>query len=109
MFICRLILQILQAPGREVVLATSGSRALALSQRSQPDLFILDVNMPDIDGIEVTRRLKSMDRFADTPVVIITGNSERDIILRGRMAGATDFIVKPLTRELFLQKTEKLL
>lgn len=108
-FQCRLIAQLLKDQEFDVVLATSGMGALTLSQRRQPDLFIIDVKMPDVDGIEVTRRLRRTPRFADTPVVIITGQSERNVVLKGREAGANDFIVKPFTKDLVLQKVRKLL
>ena len=107
-FQCRLIAQILQGQEFEVVLATSGRGALTLSQRKRPSLFIIDTNMPDIDGIEVTRRLRSMPGSADSPIILITGQSERDVVLKGRAAGATDFIVKPFTKEVLLRKIRSL-
>lgn len=89
--------------------ATGGAEALGLLQKRRPDLILMDVMMPDIDGVETTRRLKSVERFADIPVIMVTGNSEKALVAKCLKAGAADFIVKPYQRETLLEKVHKFL
>ena len=63
-----------------------------------------NVRIPDIDGIELTRRLKSGSEHRDVPIVMITGQSERKVIVDSREAGADDFVVKPVERDVLLKK-----
>ena len=64
----------------------------------------MDVGLPDIDGIEVTRRIKSIDQFAGMPVIMITGRSDKDMVVKSVKAGACGFVVKPLNEEPLLAK-----
>ena len=78
-----------------VQLAASGAKALELAQRNPPDLVILDVMMPDLDGYEVCRRLKADVRTRDVPVLFLTALSQPEDESRGFAAGGADFIHKP--------------
>jgi putative two-component system response regulator len=80
-----------------VRLANGGERALELALREPPDLVLLDVMMPEIDGYEVCRRLKHDARTRDVPVIFITAMSQVDDEARGFAAGAADFIHKPIS------------
>jgi CheY-like chemotaxis protein len=93
----------------ELAFAASGIEALATLHRQRPDLILMDVNLPDIDGIETTRRLKSVKQFADIPVVMITGHSEKNVVVESRKAGASDFVVKPFTKGTLLAKVRDFL
>lgn len=64
----------------------------------------MDVGLPDIDGIEATRRIKSVDQFAGVPVLMITGHSEKDMVMQSVKAGASGFVVKPFNKELLLAR-----
>lgn len=104
--------QMAHALGREnvkLVFAASGAEALAALRKRRPDLILMDVMMPDIDGIEITRRLKSIEKFAAIPIIMITGNSKEAIVKASLKAGATDFIVKPVKKQALLKKLDKLL
>ena len=73
--------RLLSSADLEVVQAGSGMEALAILRRLRPDLILMDVRIPDIDGIELTRRLKSGSEHRDVPIVMITGQSERKVIV----------------------------
>jgi DNA-binding response OmpR family regulator len=82
---------------------------LAVLRKRRPDLVLMDYALPDIDGVEATRRLKGVAQFAEIPVVMITGNSEKAVVVNSLKAGAVDFIVKPLDKDRLLAKIRGLL
>ena len=81
--------------GYTVLEAQSGAAALALAETHAPDVVLLDVMMPDMDGYEVCTRLRANPRLAHVPVLMLTALDDRDSTLRGLEAGADDFITKP--------------
>ncbi len=85
--------------GYQTFLATSGERALEIVQRIQPDLILLDVVMPGIDGLETCRRLKMHPATARIPVIFMSARGEVDDIVAGFDNGAADYIPKPLRME----------
>lgn len=93
----------------ELVYASGGADALAVLLNTRPDLILLDMDMPGINGLETLGRLKNSPDLASIPVVMITGHSERDVVVRCLKAGAVDFAVKPLNRENLLKKIAKFL
>ncbi len=93
----------------DLVLSNGCLEALAVLERTLPDLILLDMDMPEIDGLQTLQRLKADLRLAGIPVMMVTGHSERDVVLRCLKAGAIDFTVKPLDRVSFLAKVRKIL
>jgi CheY-like chemotaxis protein len=93
----------------ELVFAKSGAEALALMRKVRPDLILLDVDMPEIDGLETLRRLKQGPHLADIPVVMVTGHREKEMVVKFLNAGAADYAVKPLERLSLLKKVRRYL
>lgn len=90
----------LQPLGLSVRSTLRGKEALAMVAESPPDAILLDLMMPEMDGVEVCRRLKADPATRHIPVIIITGNSDRDSNVRALEAGADDFVSKPFDRTL---------
>ncbi len=84
------------SPDHTVLTASSGAQALALCADQLPDLILLDVMMPDMDGHEVCRRLKADSRTKDVPVIFVTVQNESDEEATGLQLGAVDFIPRPI-------------
>lgn len=85
----------LEDEGYEVLTARNGKEAISLAFDRLPDLILLDVAMPGLDGYEVTRRLRAEESTRGTPVVLLTARAQvRDVIL-GFEAGANDYVTKP--------------
>ena len=92
----KLLVLRLQQQGCAVVQAESGPQALALAAQERPDLVLLDVLMPGMDGFEVCRRLRVMPAMLGVPVVLVTSLDDSEHYVRGLDAGADDFITKPV-------------
>jgi diguanylate cyclase (GGDEF)-like protein len=87
--------QVLSSEGYRVAVATNGVQALEVAQKVNPDLILLDVMMPEMDGYEACRRLKQIPEMSHVPVIFLTArNSSEDVVI-GFEAGAVDFISKP--------------
>lgn len=90
------LLEAMLAPrGFAVVLAANGLEALERIRQERVDIVLLDVMMPEMDGFEVCRRIKSDERYGNIPVIMITGYAARENRIKGIEAGAEDFISKP--------------
>src|SRR3954469_11253645 len=93
----RLLEARLSAEYFDVLTATSGTEALAICERAECDLVLLDIMMPDMDGFEVCRQLKKNPSTHHIPVVIVTALDHPSDRLRGLNAGADDFLTKPVS------------
>lgn len=103
--ILELIQRVLLTYGYEVVIARDGLEALQQESHAQPDLVILDVNLPTLDGWEVCRRIKAR---RDVPILLLTVRAERADIERSRDAGADDHLPKPFDIAEFLSHINRL-
>lgn len=91
--------QALEPEGYKIIAAPSGEVALQIARRTQPDLILLDVMMPGIDGFETCRRLKAEGANADIPVIFITARDETKSLVEGFGVGGVDYITKPFQHE----------
>ncbi len=92
----RLMKRVLEAHGFEVMLAPNGSMGLAQAHREQPDLILLDIYMPDLNGHEVARRLRRLERTKDTPILIVSSSSSKLDRNLSVEAGCNGYITKPI-------------
>ena len=87
----------LEKHGFEVVIASDGEEALELAQEQVPDLILLDVMLPTIDGFEVCKKLKDNATFKNTPILMFTAKGLSSDVEKGEAAGADEYIVKPFS------------
>jgi two-component system chemotaxis response regulator CheY len=99
----------LKAAGYDVIEAGDGAEALDLLRTRSVDLVISDINMPRVDGIELTRQLRSQPAFSRTPIILLTTESDPEKKAQGRAAGATGWIVKPFKQDQLLAVVSKVL
>jgi diguanylate cyclase (GGDEF)-like protein len=91
----RVVTEMMEECGYEPVIALSGKKALGFIGIQKPDLILLDVKMPELDGYEVCRILKSDPQTRDIPIIFLTVQSDLDDVIKGFESGAVDFISKP--------------
>jgi DNA-binding response OmpR family regulator len=96
----------LRAEGHEVMSAGDGAEALVLSEEFVPDLVVLDLGLPRLDGLEVCRRLRAE---SDVPILILTARTETDDRVEGLDSGADDYLPKPFEREELLARIRALM
>jgi diguanylate cyclase (GGDEF)-like protein len=95
---------ILKEKSYRIALAISGRMALEFVEMKKPDLILLDIMMPELDGFEVCRHLKSKPETRSIPIIFISGLDKSKDIVRGFKAGAVDYIVKPFQKEVVLAR-----
>ena len=100
----RIVGQILEHKGYHLTFAGSGIEALKIMRKTHPSLILMDVMMPDMDGLEVVRYIKSAPQLADIPIIMMTGKSDKNIVIESLNAGAVGFVVKPFDRDTLLSK-----
>ncbi len=103
-FIRKVLERLLTSAGYAVEGLGSGADVVMFLRRCQPDLILMDVQLPDVDGITLTRQLKSIDSYAAIPIVMLTGQGQTNVVVESRNAGAVDFVVKPFDRATLLRK-----
>lgn len=100
----RVVSMLLTRQGYEVEAADTGEKAIALYVESEPDLILLDMMMPGMDGFEVLQALRTQERALRAPVVFVTAAHDRDLLLRAFDAGVVDYVTKPFLPEELLAR-----
>ena len=93
--------------GYEVVEAQDGVDALTKVAAQKVDLFITDLNMPNMDGIQLTRQLRALAAYRFTPIIMLTTESQTDKKMEGKAAGATGWVIKPFQMPQLLAVVKK--
>lgn len=106
--ICELFEKGLPPLGYEVVCAASGKQAKTFLEKETPDLILMDIMMPDIDGITLTREICSNPKTAKIPILVVSGLSDAATLNDALLFGAVDYIVKPLDFGVLKQKIERI-
>jgi len=91
----KILREILEPIGYELTFATNGRKALERVETIQPDLILLDLMMPDLDGLEVCEILYNNPSYQDIPIIFLTAQHEKDYLIRAFQQGAVDYITKP--------------
>ena len=99
----------LERRGYEVVIAADGQQGVDLAQSAVPDLILMDMSLPVIDGWEATRQLKSMDRMKAVPIIALTAHAMSGDREKALEAGCNDYDTKPIELPRLLGKIEALL
>jgi len=105
----KLMGKLLEETFYELAFAASGVEAFSLLRKKRPDLILMDLDMPVLNGLDILRQLKATTQFADIPVMMVTGMSGKGIVVDCLQAGAVDFVVKPLERVALLKKLDRFL
>ncbi len=92
----RLVGLMLQRQGYQIISANNGALGIELAKKEKPDLIVLDVMMPDIDGFHVTKRLRADNEMNNTPILMFTAKSQVDDKVAGYEAGVDDYLIKPV-------------
>jgi putative two-component system response regulator len=90
----------------QISLSKSGNQALKICSQIHPDLILLDVEMPDMDGFETNAALKRNHELSRIPVIFLTGNYDIETEIRGLKSGAVDYITKPAEKNILLHRIE---
>jgi two-component system, chemotaxis family, chemotaxis protein CheY len=98
---------VLRGAGYEVIEAVDGADALSKLKSQELHLFLTDINMPNMDGLEFTRQVRAMSQFKFVPIVLLTTESHPEKKQEGKAAGATAWIVKPFNPDQLLAVVKK--
>ena len=105
----RMASHILTAEGMRVSCLKSGEDALRFLQENRPDLILLDIHMPEMDGLTFVKAVRAKDEYKDLPILMITTEAAKEDILTALRSGVNNYVVKPFTPETLQEKVFKLL
>lgn len=105
----RLFSDLLEASGYETLQCTDGGKAAALAVEEQPDLIIMDIQLPEVSGLDITRWLKDDERTASIPVLAVTAFAMRTDEMLVREAGCEGYLSKPIQVRSFLKTVDELM
>ena len=104
----RMVVHVLKTGGYNVLEAEDGEAALKIARSHRVDAVLTDHNMPKMDGLALVRRLRSLEEYARTPIMLLTTESSAAMKQKGREAGASGWMVKPFDPERLLEMFAKI-
>jgi two-component system, cell cycle response regulator DivK len=104
-----IIAQMLKLSGFQVVMASNGEQAIDMTEREAPDLILMDLAMPGLDGWSAASRIKARPDLAHVPMIAVTGHVTREEIERAIQSGCADYLAKPIDFETMLLKVRSFL
>ena len=93
----------------EIIMATDGEEALAMAREKQPDLILLDIMMPKIDGIEVCRQLRADSSLPFMPIIMVTAKADSEDVVAGLEAGGDEYLTKPVDHAALVARVKYIL
>lgn len=105
----RLVVRALESEGYDVIVAADGKTGLKIAREHRPDLVVLDLTMPDIDGLEVCKALRSEPRSARLPILVLSGRASAADRVLGLELGADDYLVKPFVSQELVARVKAIL
>ncbi|WP_317898004.1 response regulator [Aurantibacillus circumpalustris] len=102
----KIVANILSQEGYEVLTALDAKKGLLIAETKLPDLILLDIMMPEMNGFEVCSLLKANDKTKETPIIFLTGATDSESILNGLLVGAADYITKPIKKQELLARVK---
>jgi CheY-like chemotaxis protein len=106
MYLC---CRIIKSSGYEVIEARTGEEGVALALKERPDLIIMDIQLPGIDGLEVTKRIRESEADGEIPIIALTSYAMAGDKKKALKVGCTGYIEKPINPETFIAEIEKYL
>jgi DNA-binding response OmpR family regulator len=100
---------VLGSSGYQILTAQDGAAGLQAALSHRPDLIILDVVMPVMNGLEACRQLRAHETTRDTPILLVTTRSESSYVQEGFVSGCSDYVLKPINTHELLSKVKNLL
>lgn len=91
-----------------LVCVSSAAEAFKVLEQELPGLILMDINLPEINGVEATRRIKAQKKYDQIPILMVTGLGTRDMVVESLRAGAVEFVVKPVNRDILVEKVRRL-
>ncbi len=104
-----LISFILTEKGYEVIRAVTGEEGIKLAIKEKPDLILMDLQLPDMDGLEATKRIRKSEVDGETPIIAVTSHAMAGDRQKALLAGCTGYIEKPINPDTFMHEIEKYL
>jgi two-component system cell cycle response regulator DivK len=105
----RILRDLLTSAGFDLLEATTGEEGVHLAESRRPDLILMDIQMPVLDGYEATRRIKAMAELRHIPIIVVTSYALSGDDAKARAAGADDYVSKPFSPRELLAKIRRLL
>jgi two-component system alkaline phosphatase synthesis response regulator PhoP len=100
---------VLEEEGYDVQLAFDGLSAVEKVYEERPDLVVLDISLPEMDGYQVCRVLKNDPQYADIPIIMLTARTQRSDEFRGKETGADEYMTKPYSPQILIESVNRIL